>query len=175
VLVEFGKEPLAVQKDFERAGPARDQEDPLGQVVGIIVKQMLRQTGGARQIPSGGAVFDPNRVSFLVAVAHRRLLVACRACPSKPAPIAMGRSVAYGAPRPRGSIGGRCCGRRPASAPPRSWRAGGKWLTPRRWRKARRRSRRPPAERPSSPCRTSRPISFPGKARRGRRPTSSTE
>lgn len=53
----FGEDLSPVEKDFERSCFTRgDRHGP--QLVVVIVQQILRQTGGSRQIPSGGAVLD---------------------------------------------------------------------------------------------------------------------
>jgi hypothetical protein len=51
------KDLLSIQEDFERPGLAGSDGDPT-EVVGVIMQQVLRQTGGAREIPSRRAVFD---------------------------------------------------------------------------------------------------------------------
>ena len=53
----LGKDLLPVEKNFERsrfAGGHRHRP----QVIVVVVQQVLRQTGGSSQIPSGGAVLD---------------------------------------------------------------------------------------------------------------------
>jgi hypothetical protein len=56
----FGEDLLPVEKDLERSGFTRGNRHALDLIV-VIVQQVLRQTGGSRQIPSGGAVLDPHR------------------------------------------------------------------------------------------------------------------
>jgi hypothetical protein len=54
----LGKDLPPVEKDFERsrfAGGYRHRP----QVIVVVVQQVLRQTGGSSEIPSGGAVLDP--------------------------------------------------------------------------------------------------------------------
>jgi hypothetical protein len=36
--------------------------DPTGDLLVVIMEDILRQTGGTRQIPSGGAVRDPHLI-----------------------------------------------------------------------------------------------------------------
>ena len=55
----FGEDLSPVEKDFERSRLTRgDRHRP--ELFGVIVEQILRQTGGSGQIPSGGAVLDPH-------------------------------------------------------------------------------------------------------------------
>ena len=51
----LGKDLLPVKVNLERPGFARGDRDALDPV-GVIVQQVLRQTGGSREVPSGGAV-----------------------------------------------------------------------------------------------------------------------
>ena len=55
----LGEDLSPVEKDFERsrlAGGNRHRP----QLFVVIVQQILRQTGGSSEIPSGGAVLDPH-------------------------------------------------------------------------------------------------------------------
>jgi hypothetical protein len=55
----FGKDLSPVEKDFERSClTGGDRHRP--ELFVVIMQQILRQTGGSRQIPSGGAVLDPH-------------------------------------------------------------------------------------------------------------------
>ena len=49
-----------VEKDLERSRLTGGDRHA-SELLVVIVQQILRQTGGSRQIPSGGAVFDPHR------------------------------------------------------------------------------------------------------------------
>src|SRR5579884_3484263 len=69
---------LAVEADLEDAAATRDERQTR-QVIGVVVEDMLRQTGGAFQVPSRRAVFDPHACAVarqrcvlphLLAVAH---------------------------------------------------------------------------------------------------------
>jgi hypothetical protein len=55
----LGKDLLPIQKDFERSRRAGGHSHR-PQLIGVIVQQVLRQTGGSSKIPSGGAVLDPH-------------------------------------------------------------------------------------------------------------------
>jgi hypothetical protein len=55
----LGEDFLSIEKDFERsrfAGSNRHRPE----LCVVIMQQILRQTGGSGQIPSGGAVLDPH-------------------------------------------------------------------------------------------------------------------
>jgi hypothetical protein len=56
----LGKNLPPIEKDFEGAGIAWGDRYA-AKVLVIIVQQVLRQTGGSREVASGGAVFDPDR------------------------------------------------------------------------------------------------------------------
>ena len=54
----LGKDLLPVEEDFERScGTRGDRHSP--ELILVVMQQVLRQTGGSRKIPSGGAVLDP--------------------------------------------------------------------------------------------------------------------
>jgi hypothetical protein len=56
----LGEDLSPVEKDLERSRlTGGDRHRP--QLFVVIVQQILRQTGGSREIPSGGAVLDPHR------------------------------------------------------------------------------------------------------------------
>ena len=55
----LGENLLPVEEDFERSGVTGGHRHRPKLLV-IIVQQVLRQTGGSREIPSGGAVLDPH-------------------------------------------------------------------------------------------------------------------
>jgi hypothetical protein len=55
----LGEDLSPVEKDFERSRlTGSDGHRP--ELFVVIVQQILRQTGGSREIPSGGAVLDPH-------------------------------------------------------------------------------------------------------------------
>ncbi len=54
-------EPIA-KGDFKDPSLARQQVDTTGDLLVVIMEDILRQTGGTRQIPSGGAVRDPHLI-----------------------------------------------------------------------------------------------------------------
>ena len=54
----LGKDLLPVEKDFERScSTGGNRHSP--ELILVVMQQVLRQTGGSSEIPSGGAVFDP--------------------------------------------------------------------------------------------------------------------
>src|SRR5215210_3690879 len=56
----LGEDLSPVEKDFKRSRLTRgNRHRP--QLFVVIVQQILRQTGGSREIPSRGAVLDPHR------------------------------------------------------------------------------------------------------------------
>ena len=56
----LGEDLSPVEKDFERSRlTGSDGHRP--ELFVVIVQQILRQTGGSREIPSGGAVLDPHK------------------------------------------------------------------------------------------------------------------
>ena len=56
----LGENLLPVEEDFERARFAGgDRHRP--ELFVVVVQQILRQTGGSREVLSGGAVLDPHR------------------------------------------------------------------------------------------------------------------
>lgn len=55
----LGKDLLPVEEDFERSGVTWGHRHRL-QLIVVVVQQVLRQTGGSCQIPSGRAVLDPH-------------------------------------------------------------------------------------------------------------------
>jgi hypothetical protein len=60
VQVLLGEDLSPVEEDFERSRlTGSDRDRP--QLLVVVVQQILRQTGGPSQIPSGGAVLDPDR------------------------------------------------------------------------------------------------------------------
>jgi hypothetical protein len=62
----LGEDLPAIEKDLERSRfPGSDGDTP--DFLGIVMEQVLRQTGGSGKISSGGAVFDP----------HQRFLLGC--------------------------------------------------------------------------------------------------
>jgi hypothetical protein len=106
----LGKDLLPVEVDLERPGFAGGDRDALD-LIGVIVQQVLRQTGGSREVPSGGAVLDPHHrflpirgVGHLVSSVHssslrcrhrsrkNRSRVECRTEPShrRPPPLRHG-------------------------------------------------------------------------------------
>ena len=54
-------EPIA-KGDLKDPSLARQQVDTTGDLLVVIMEDILRQTGGTRQIPSGGAVRDPHLI-----------------------------------------------------------------------------------------------------------------
>jgi hypothetical protein len=56
----LGEDLSPVEKDFKRSRLTRSNRHR-PQLFVVIVQQILRQTGGSREIPSGGAVLDPHR------------------------------------------------------------------------------------------------------------------
>ncbi len=58
----LGEDKLIAKGDFKDPDLARQQEDPTGNLLVVIMEDILRQTGGTRQIPSGGAVRDPHLI-----------------------------------------------------------------------------------------------------------------
>jgi hypothetical protein len=56
--VQLRENPLAVEKDFKRARFTRDDCDASGQLLVVVMEQVLRQTGGSCKVSSRRAVFD---------------------------------------------------------------------------------------------------------------------
>jgi hypothetical protein len=51
---------LSIEEDFEGSRLAGGDRHP-PQLFVVVVQQILRQTGGSSEIPSGGAVLDPHQ------------------------------------------------------------------------------------------------------------------
>ena len=56
----LAEDEFAVERDFERAALAGRDGDAATEDGAKIMQQVLRQTGGSREIPSAGAVLDPH-------------------------------------------------------------------------------------------------------------------
>ena len=76
----LGEEFLLVEEDLEGSRFARRDGDAR-EVRVVVVEQVLRQTGGSREIASGGAVFDPDRRLRPCAHARRHIVTAHRCSP----------------------------------------------------------------------------------------------
>ena len=79
----FREDLSSIQEDFECSDRTGSDGDP-SQVVGVIVQQVLRQTGGSREIPSRRAIFDAHK-GFLRRGVRRHHFTSCagqRGCQS---------------------------------------------------------------------------------------------
>ena len=56
----LGEDSSPVEKDLERSRLTGGDRHASNLLV-VVVQEVLRQTGGSRKIPSGGAVLDPHR------------------------------------------------------------------------------------------------------------------
>ena len=71
VVLQFREDLFPIEEDFERSGLSGDDGHAARELLVVIMKEVLRQTGGSSKVSSRGAVFDPYRRSGLSTVGRR--------------------------------------------------------------------------------------------------------